>query len=74
MGNRSNYMAHGLVSLPGNDREWSVYATEARGEGPDTRLRRFTYRVDGFVSVRAGDEGGGVADQASDAQWRVVKP
>ncbi len=58
MGNRSNYMAHGLVSLPGNDREWSVYATEARGEGPDTRLRRFTYRVDGFVSVRAGNEGG----------------
>lgn len=58
MGNRSNYMANALVSLPDNDREYSVYATEAYYEGPDSRLRRFTYRVDGFVSVRAGDEGG----------------
>lgn len=58
MGNRSNYMAYGLVSLPDNDREWSVYATEAYYEGPDSRLRRFTYRVDGFVSVHAGVEGG----------------
>lgn len=58
MGNRSNYMANGLVSLPDNDREYSVYATEAYYEGPDSRLRRFTYRVDGFVSVRAGEEGG----------------
>ncbi|MEZ6148771.1 MAG: hypothetical protein R3C09_01505 [Pirellulaceae bacterium] len=58
MGNRSNYMANALVSLPDNDREYSVYATEAYYEGPDSRLRRFTYRVDGFVSVRAGEEGG----------------
>lgn len=58
MGNRSNYMAHGIVSLPGNDREYTVYATEAYYEGPDSRLRQFTYRVDGLVSVRAGDEGG----------------
>ncbi len=58
MGNRSNFMANGLVSLPDNDREWSVYASEAYYEGPDSRLRRFTYRVDGLVSVRAGEEGG----------------
>lgn len=58
MGNRSNYMANGLVSLSENDRGWSVYATEAYYEGPDSRLRRFTYRVDGLVSVHAGDEGG----------------
>jgi len=56
-GNRSNYMAHGLVK--GNDREYFLYATEGyKDEG--RRLRRFSYRVDGFVSVRAGLEGGTV--------------
>jgi len=57
-GNRSNYMGWGMVTLPGNDRELSVYATEAYYKGPDSRLRRFTYRVDGFVSVRAPAAGG----------------
>ena len=57
-GNRSNYMAWGLVELPGNDRQLSMYAKEAYYEGPGSRLRRFTYRVDGFVSVRAGERGG----------------
>ena len=57
-GNRSNYMANALVSLKGNDRELAVYGSEAYYEGPDSRLRRFTYRVDGFVSVRADSEGG----------------
>ena len=57
-GNRSNYMANGLVSLPGNDRELAVYATEAYYSGPDSRLRRFMYRVDGFVSMHAGAGGG----------------
>lgn len=53
-GNRSNYMAWGLVQLPDAKDEYSVYASEAYYSGPDSRLRRFTYRVDGFVSVRAG--------------------
>ncbi len=57
-GNRSNYMAWGLVQLPGNDRELSVYATEAYYTGPDSRVRRFTFRMDGFVSVRAAAAGG----------------
>ena len=57
-GNRSNYMTWGLVQLPGNDREYSVYATEAYYAGPDSRVRRFTYRVDGFVSLRASAQGG----------------
>jgi hypothetical protein len=57
-GNRSNYMANGLVSLPGKPNEYSVYASEAYYTGPDSRLRRFTFRVDGFVSLRAGAEGG----------------
>jgi hypothetical protein len=57
-GNRSNYMAWGVLALPGDKSELSVYASEAYYEGPDSRLRRFTYRVDGFVSLRAGARGG----------------
>ena len=57
-GNHSNYMARGLLQLPSNDRELSVYATEAYYTGPDSRIRRFSYRVDGFVSVH-GEAGGG---------------
>ncbi len=57
-GNRSNYMANGLVQLPGNEREYSVFGTEAYYTGPDSRLRRFTYRVDGFVALEASPQGG----------------
>ena len=59
-GNRSNYMAWGVLRLPDSDRELSVYATEGHRDAPEPvrRLRRFTYRVDGFVSVRADAEGG----------------
>jgi len=57
-GNRSNYMANGLLQLPGQEDEYSVYGTEAYYTGPDSRLRRFTYRVDGFVSLRAEETGG----------------
>jgi hypothetical protein len=56
-GNRSNYMAWGLLQLPGDPREVSVYATEAYYTGPGSRLRRFTFRTDGFVSVRAAAAG-----------------
>ena len=57
-GNRSNYMTWGLVQLPGQDREMSVYATEAYYAGPGSRVRRFVFRTDGFVSIRAGAAGG----------------
>ena len=57
-GNRSNYMAWGLVPTPGNDREYSVYASENYLSTTPTRLRRFTYRVDGFVALRGGADGG----------------
>ena len=57
-GNRSNYMAYGVVTLPDNQRHLAVYGTEAYYQGPDSRIRRFTYRVDGFVSIRAGAAGG----------------
>ena len=56
-GNRSNYMTRGLLQLPGNDRELSVYATEAYYTGPGSRVRRFTFRTDGFVSAHAGGDG-----------------
>lgn len=52
-GNRSNYMAWGLVQLPGKPNEWSVYAKEAYYTGPASRIRRFTYRPDGLVALTA---------------------
>jgi hypothetical protein len=57
-GNRSNYMAWGLAELPDRPNQYSVYATEAYYTGPDSRLRRFEYRKDGFLSVRGGPKGG----------------
>jgi len=57
-GNRSNYMANGLLQLPGQDTELSVYATEAYYAGPGSRVRRFVYRMDGFVSASAGAASG----------------
>ncbi|MEW4531093.1 hypothetical protein [Maioricimonas sp. JC845] len=57
-GNRSNYMAWGVLSLPGKPNELSVYGTEAYYTGPDSRLRRFAYRTDGFVSLRADGKTG----------------
>ena len=56
-GNRSNYMANGLVELPGHPDEISVYASEAYYTGPNSRLRRFTFRKDGFVSVHSASSG-----------------
>ncbi len=49
--NRSNYMTTGVLSLPGKPNELSVYASEAYYQGPGSRIRRFTFRVDGFVSA-----------------------
>ncbi len=62
-GNRSNYMAYGLLQLPGQDKELSVYGTEAYYKGPASRVRRFVYRMDGFVSASAGLEGGTVTSK-----------
>ena len=55
--NRSNYMTIGVLSLPGKERELSVYATEAYYQGPGSRIRRFTFRVDGFVSASSAAAG-----------------
>ena len=63
-GNRSNYLTWGLLELPDRPGEMSVYASEAYYEGPDTRLRRFTYRSDGFVSASGGPGGGDLVTHA----------
>lgn len=57
VGNRSNYMTWGMFTLPGAPDEISVYATEAYYV-KFPRVRRFTYRLDGFVSLRAEDQSG----------------
>lgn len=44
--------------MPGTDDEVSVYAIEAYYTGPASRVRRFTYRRDGYASLHAGSEGG----------------
>ena len=58
---RNNYTAWGLLetpsNLPDNRPELSLYATENYYTGP-CKLRRFTLRVDGFVSLNAPYSGG----------------
>jgi hypothetical protein len=56
--NRSNYMVWGMFQLPGKPNEISVYGTENYYERTPGRVRRFAYRVDGFVALRGGAEGG----------------
>ena len=51
-------MTWGLLQLPGHDGELSVYGTEAYYTGPGSRVRRFAYRLDGFVALHAGSDGG----------------
>ena len=57
-GNRSNYMTNGLLQLPSEPGQLSLYATEAYYTGPGSRVRRFTLRTDGFVSLHAADKVG----------------
>lgn len=45
-------------SLPGAPPELSLYATESYWTGPGSALRRYTLRLDGFVSVHAPMRGG----------------
>ena len=56
--NRSNYMAWGMLQLPGKSDEISVYATENYYEPSPGRVRRFVYRTDGFAALRGGLAGG----------------
>ena len=45
-------------SLPGAPPELSIYAHERYWHGEGVALRRYTLRLDGFVSARAGWQGG----------------
>ena len=61
---RNNMIGWGILSLPssvaGEPDELSIYVTESYYSGPASRLRRYTYRLDGFVSLRAPLAGGGM--------------
>lgn len=63
-GNRSNFMAWGLLYLPGKPDEMSVYAQENNRAETPSRLRRFAYRLDGFVSITANESGGEILTKA----------
>jgi hypothetical protein len=60
--NRNNLTAWGILrtesDIPGTPDELSIYSTEGYYTGEDDRLRRFTYRIDGFVSVQTPLNGG----------------
>ena len=60
--NRNNMIAWGLVEtradIPDAPNELSIYVTAGYYTGQSTRLRRYTTRIDGFVSVHAPSSGG----------------
>ncbi|MBN2377459.1 MAG: hypothetical protein JXD22_13740 [Sedimentisphaerales bacterium] len=60
--NRNNMAAWGILvtksNIPDTPDELSIYATEGYYTGNDCRLRRYTFRIDGFVSVNAPLVGG----------------
>lgn len=60
--NRNNMTAWGIVetapAVPGQPRELSVYSTEGYYEGESCGIRRYSLRLDGFVSVQAPLAGG----------------
>jgi len=60
--NRSNYIWWGLVEtasdLPGAPNDLSLYTNEGYYRGQSQAIRRYTIRIDGFVSVTAPLSGG----------------
>ena len=62
--NRSNYIWLGMVetesTIPGVGKELSIYSNESYYKGEGTSTRRYTFRIDGFVSVHASFKGGEV--------------
>lgn len=56
------YVGWGMLetpaALPGAAPELSLFATENYWHGPGTRFRRYTLRLDGFVSLQAPRRGG----------------
>ena len=68
--NRNNLTAWGIVvtkaAIPGTPDELSVYSTENYYQGAGSRLRRFSLRIDGFVSVQAPLAGGEMVTKVLD--------
>jgi len=68
--NRNNLTAWGIVvtkpAIPGTPDELSVYSTENYYQGEACRLRRFSLRIDGFVSVEAPLSGGEMVTKVLD--------
>ena len=60
--NRNNYVAWGVIvtesDIPDTPDELSIYSIEGYYVGTSCQLRRYTYRIDGFVSVQAPLAGG----------------
>ncbi|HLB73603.1 MAG TPA: hypothetical protein VJJ98_06265 [Sedimentisphaerales bacterium] len=60
--NRSNYIWLGMIEtssqLPGGGKELSIYSNEGYYEGKGAATRRYTYRIDGFVSLHGSFQGG----------------
>ena len=54
-GNRANYAMTGLVRT--SDTEYSMYASEGGYTLQKSDIRRFTFRVDGFVAAVGGADG-----------------
>ncbi len=58
----AGFQAHGMIethsALPGAPPELSFYLTENSWLGKGTKFRRYTMRIDGFVSVHASMQGG----------------
>ena len=63
-GNRNNMIAWGILEtksdIPGTPNELSIYSMEGYYQGESCQMRRFTLRIDGFVSVQAPLNGGEV--------------
>ena len=60
--NRNNMTAWGIVetrpAVPGTPKELSVYSTEGYYQGEFCQIRRYSLRLDGFVSLNAAMSGG----------------
>ncbi len=63
-GNRNNMIAWGILEtksdIPGVPNELSLYSMEGYYQGESCQMRRFTLRIDGFVSVQTSLSGGEV--------------
>ena len=63
-----NYIAWHVVetksSLPGAENELSLYASEGAWTGNSNAIRRYSLRLDGFVSIRGGWKGGEVVTRS----------